>query len=278
MKDILKRLIDRAVQNDFCWWVLERSLIRTSNYAYWMRNKNKTNKNREIQLHGIRTICPDLRIKHGPFKGISYPDIKSVTFAKVFGSYEKELHVIIENICMQNYNEIVNIGCAEGYYAVGLAKRIPTAKVYAYDINEEAIKQCEKIAFYNGVKGQIITSLYCNTETLKSIPFTGKVLIISDCEGYEKELFTKEIACLFLNHDFIIEVHDSVDITISSYIRKIFEETHDIEVIQSIDDIKKAQTYCYEELEQFNLETKKILLAESRRHIMEWYYIKSRKI
>lgn len=277
MKELIKKLITSAVKNDFCWLLLERTLIRTSNYAQWMRNINKAAQTREVVFAGIRNVCPDLAIKNGPFKGILYPDITSIkSFAKVFGSYERELHPIIEDICQKKYTEIINIGCAEGYYAVGLAKRILTAKVYAYDVNETAIQQCKKMAVLNNVDQQIIIGSFCDTETMKLFGSTQMGLIISDCEGYEKELFTKEIAPLLSRFDMIIEIHDFVDITISSHIRQLFENTHDLEVIQSIDDIKKAQTYWYEELEQYDLETRKILLAESRPHIMEWFYFKSR--
>ena len=108
---------------------------------------------------------------------------------------------------------------------------------------------------------------------LTQIPIRGKGLVISDCEGYEKELFVKETARQMSHCDFLIEVHDHVDITISSALREVFGKTHDIEVVESVDDIKKAKTYEYAELAGEDLRTRKRLLAEHRRSTMEWFLI-----
>jgi SAM-dependent methyltransferase len=210
---------------------------------------------------------------------MKYPESNSVgsgLYPKLLGSYEREIEAVLERICSTEYTEIVDIGCAEGYYTVGLAMRIKTAKVFAYDINEEAIRLCTKMARINNVSDRLVTGSFCDLDILKSIPLTKKALIISDCEGYEKELFTKESATILAPHDLLIEVHDLIDIEISSYIRKNFEATHEIEVYQSIDDINKARQYDYEELKGFDLSARKLILAEKRKATMEWFYLRSR--
>ena len=76
-----------------------------------------------------------LKVLYGPFKGMTYPDstsIGSVWLPKMLGIYESELHDILEEICSKNYSTIINIGAGEGYYAVGLALRIPTSMIYAF--------------------------------------------------------------------------------------------------------------------------------------------------
>jgi hypothetical protein len=222
------------------------------------------------------SISPDLTVKHGPFKGMKYPERKAVggsLVPKCLGSYEREFHPVLEKICSNEYSEIVNIGCAEGYYAIGLAMRIPTAKVFAYDTNNEAIDLCKQMARMNNVAERLITGSFCDANTLRSIPFTRKALIISDCKGYEKYLFTEEIVPFLLLHDLLIEVHDFIDIEISSMIRQCFQSTHLITAIQSIDDITKAHSYCYRELRGYDLAVRRMLLAEYRPSIMEWLYM-----
>jgi hypothetical protein len=41
---------------------------------------------------------------------------------KWLGTYELELHSIIKGILRAEYNTIIDIGSAEGYYSVGLGK------------------------------------------------------------------------------------------------------------------------------------------------------------
>lgn len=278
MKSLIKKVVSKCIANDSFWKLLDRTILNFSRYVVIERRSTKKSLEPSV-LDAITNIIPDYVVKHGVFKGMKYPNTDTapyLLFPKLLGSYEAEIEPILKRICDEEYTEIVNIGCAEGYYAVGLALRIPSATVYAYDVNEKAIKFCKEMAKLNGVEDRLITGSFCDTEILKSIPFTKKGLIICDCEGCEKELFTDEIIHLFAKQDYLIELHDFIDITISSQIRERFEKTHTIEVIQSIDDIKKAQTYVYEELRNYDLETRKRLLGESRPAIMEWFYMKPR--
>ena len=153
--------------------------------------------------------------------------------------------------------------------------RIKTAKIFAFDTDTEAIRLCKAMAELNGVSERITTGSFCDADTLINLPLTEKALIFIDCEGYEKELFTKNNVPFLARHELLIEVHDFVDIEISSYLRKIFESTHSIQVISSIDDIKKAHLYEYKELEGLSLKAKKEILSEYR-SAMEWFYLKPR--
>jgi hypothetical protein len=122
---------------------------------------------------------------------------------------------------------------------------------------------------------RIFTGGLCDEKTLMDIPIKKKALIICDCEGCEKYLFTKKSVEFLSNHDLLIEVHDLFDIEISSYLSKLFEDTHKLNIVHSIDDIQKAKTYNYDEISDYSLSTKKILLAEGRGSIMEWFYLES---
>ena len=75
-----------------------------------------------------------------PFKNLNYKtDTESVGSAywpKLIGTYEKELNIIIEGVLAKNpqlIDGVVNIGAAEGYYAVGLAQRLKNVYVTAFE-------------------------------------------------------------------------------------------------------------------------------------------------
>ena len=283
MKTALKTLASWMVRQDFLWRCLNPSLVKGAQYLERERHKHEESlrllPQQIIEDQEIQKLCPDLKVRHGFFKGMRYPQFKScgsALFPKLLGTYEREVHPVLEKICRQPYTDIVNIGCAEGYYAVGLAMRIPNAKVYAFDVNQEAIRLCREMAALNGVGDRVITGAFCDPAVLKAIPFTGTALIVCDCEGYEKKLFTSEIVKFLAPHDVFVEVHDGVDINISSTMRRLFEPTHRIEVIESLDDIKKAKTYSYPELEGYDLAYRKILVGEGRPHIMDWLFIESK--
>ena len=51
---------------------------------------------------------------------------------KLLCCYEAELHPAIERAAARNPQLIVTIGCAEGYYAVGMARVLLAARVHAF--------------------------------------------------------------------------------------------------------------------------------------------------
>lgn len=278
-KRLMKKLIDIVVRNDLGWKILNTVFVRIADYAKSARGTRESERHEEFIKNVVNAVCPDFVVRHGPFKGMKYSkhnSFRGVLLPKLIGSYEKEIQRIIEESCCTAYSEVVDVGCAEGYYAVGFAVRIPGAKIYAYDTDPEARRLCRETAELNDACQRVVIGSFCSGETLRSIPFRGKGLIISDCEGYERILFSAAIIPDLGRHDLLIELHDSVDINTSSIIRKRFEATHEIIAIESVDDIKKAQTYNYAELDRYSLEERKLILAEGRRTIMQWFYLKSR--
>ncbi|HIO65268.1 MAG TPA: methyltransferase domain-containing protein [Planctomycetes bacterium] len=247
-----------------------------------LRRRKQRNNRRRIIATALQTLQPTRTVLHGPFKGMQYPKLESVgsaLYPKLLGSYEYELNGIVEQIVGNQYTEIVDIGCAEGYYAVGLAMRCPSAKLFAFDTNTRAIQLCREMMKLNGIDAsRYSVNGYCDSNTLENILVSERALIISDCEGYEKQLFTSSSVKKLDKHDFLIEVHDVFDINVSTHLRSVFESGYQITVIQSIDDIFKARDYNFSELNNFNLETRKVLLAEGREAIMEWFYITRKEV
>ena len=226
------------------------------------------------------SLSKNLIVKSGPFTGMLYPKAESVGssfFPKIIGSYERELSELIEKLCAKDYSEVVDIGCAEGYYAVGFAMRLQNAKVYGFDTDARAIELCEQMAYLNNVQDRVVLGDFCDQATLKTLCLK-RALIISDCEGYEKELFTDELSSHLVNHDLLIEVHDLVDPTISSHLRSVFKNTHTLDVYSSISNSEKARLYSYQELDGLPLSVKEKVLSEGRRAIMEWFYFKSKLV
>jgi precorrin-6B methylase 2 len=276
MTSPIKRLVSRAVASDHVWAVLDATVLKAARYAESERLEHVSSATTDV---AIQALFPDLAVRHGPFQGMRYPQAESVgstLFPKLLGSYEREIQPMVETICGKPYTEIVDIGCAEGYYAVGLAMRIPSATVFAFDTDRRAIDLCRRMAELNGVGERVVAGSPCSTETLLSLPLTKKALVVCDCEGCEKELFTEETVSILRDHDVLVEVHDLIDIEISSLIRRRFEATHSVEVVRSTDDIEKAQTYVYEELSAYDLATRRTLLGERRTSIMEWFYLTPR--
>lgn len=97
----------------------------------------------------------------------------------------------IEQAIQANYPSILNIGCAEGYYAVGMARRMPATQVRAFDLNPKAQETCRALAEKNHVVDRIQIGALFKPEDFATSTYTGqKVLVLSDIEGAEKDLLT----------------------------------------------------------------------------------------
>ena len=189
---------------------------------------------------------------------------------KLLGSYESELHATLEELLAHEYSAVVDVGCAEGYYAVGLGLRLRNAALYAFDTDPRARAACAEMAKLNGVDSRIHIGGMCDKNVLRSLPLGTRALIIADCEGYEAELFDDEMAQFLARHTLIVEAHDFIKIDISSRLRGIFSRTHHVHAVKSTDDIQKAHIYRYEQLGKYDTNERYLILSERRPAIMEW--------
>jgi hypothetical protein len=234
----MRKIIRKLVENKMTWKILnffyrvfyrfqfEKELIQ-------IEIKQKAMFEKEAVL---KKKFSNLTVADGPFKGMIYPDFiayGSAMYPKLLGCYESELNPSLESFLKTDYHSIVDIGCAEGYYAVGVAMRQPNALVYAYDIDVKAMEACEKMAKLNKAEKNMRFGTFCSPETLIGMDFEKKSLIFSDCEGYEMDLFTPEVVKNLKNCDLIIELHDLYTEKISPSIIDAFSASHHIKLVYS---------------------------------------------
>jgi len=278
VKQSLSRGVASIAANDRIWSLLEHTLLQVTRRLEFERMMIRRLRGEAADEADFRRVCPDSVVQRGAFAGMRYPTLRSLgsstIFPKLLGTYEDELAGIIEQICQTDYSEVIDVGCGEGYYAVGLALRIPGAKVYAYDTDPNARLSCERMAELNGVSDRVVIDSFCSADTLARLPIRKRALVIADCEGYERHLFTPSSAAALASHDLLIEVHDFIDVTISDHLRLVFEATHNIETVQSLDDIRKARACGVPTLQALPIEIRLRLMREQRPAGMEWFVLR----
>lgn len=164
------------------------------------------------------------------------------------------------------------MGCAEGYYAVGLAKLFPDSTLFVFDLLPEAREKTAQLAKANGIEisPNFQIKEACLSEDLMSLNPDFRHLIFSDCEGFEVELFKPKVINHLRNSDFIIEVHDFIFPGVCDELRTRFSQTHRVEIVQSIDDIYRYRLLDDSELLKFSKSEQIRLLSEKRPAQMEW--------
>lgn len=217
----------------------------------------------------------------GPFRGMFYLDetVWGPITPKWAGAYELELEDIIDDIARHGYGRIVNIGCAEGYYAVGLALLDHKPEVFAFDLDPIARRQARRLARLNGVPERVRVFGECTHFKLNEL-ITGKTFVVCDIEGHELVLLDPAKVPGLKNADLLIEVHgESVSAGIQRAEERIagrFAGSHTIECRVSHD--REIWIREHELLWQGRVSRERMLksLDEARSGSQVWLWARAR--
>jgi len=213
-------------------------------------------------------IAQQGRIVHsGPFKGMDYvvPATEGALVARLLGTYEAELHPHLVAFAAEELDCVIDVGCAEGYYAVGLARMMPSVHVYGHDIAETARTACADLAARNGVTDRITIGGEFKPDGFEA--FAGRrALVMVDAEGAELDILRPDLSPALAGMNLIVETHDLYRKGALAEISRRFAPTHDIERV----DIRPRAFELPEWLLSLNHLDQLLTTWEWRREITPW--------
>jgi len=184
----------------------------------------------------------DDTVRQGPFAGMRYIDLSvgSAHLPKLLGIYERELGSVIEEVCALSPSLIVDLGAAEGYYAVGLALRNRRARVIAFEREPYGREALLRMTRLNDVASSILIrgncgpaelqeSLTAQQNGLPQVPF-----ILCDVEGDEKTLLDPDAIPALRTAHVLVETHEFVHSGVTDQIRVRFAPTHTIDCVWQV--------------------------------------------
>jgi hypothetical protein len=181
-----------------------------------------------------------LFVRHGPFSGIKYSSASmgSLLGAKIFGTYESEISGWFSQAMQDDgYDTFVDVGCAEGYYAVGMAVRCPRLTVFAYDIDETARCLATDLARLNDVNDRVSVAGFCSASDLQGVLSKApRPLLLVDIEGYEDVLLDPSLVPAVTRSDIIVELHEHKRPGVTYRILDRFSSSHHIDAIAAMPD------------------------------------------
>jgi hypothetical protein len=232
-------------------------------------------------LRGVRGVTAEyvarhgLAVKSGPFAGLRYPEqLESAPgdlVAKLLGSYERELHGVFAEWIAAGHPQVIDVGCAEGYYAVGLALAMPGTTVDAYDIDPAARARCGALAELNAVHERVRLRSACEPATLADYPERG-VALLADCEGYERILLDPTQAPRLRGWPILVELHEFLDPEITETIRRRFADSHEVEIIEG----EGREGDGMQELDFTSAGRRAAVFGERRPGPMRWAHLRPR--
>jgi hypothetical protein len=226
MRELIKRLVERAPGP------LPLTALDALRYVRYPQVRRAVRVEKRI----LRKLGGPNRVLQGPFAGMRTMTRAycSAMLPKILGTYEREIAAAIETICRAGCDCIVDIGAAEGYYAVGLALRNPAGHVVAFELASGARHDLQRLAHRNGVSGRITLLGECTCEALAlALEGSRHPAVICDCEGAEDRLLDPDRVAALRQALILVETHEGMFAGINERLRARFAPTHWIEAIAS---------------------------------------------
>ncbi len=170
------------------------------------------------------------KVQSGPFAGMLLPREQAwndgALCPQLLGCHEQELHEILEleirYLGTLAHPKIVNLGAAEGYYAIGLKRRLPHAQVRAIDPELKCQRIIAEAAALNGVE------IIAGGDLDEALDHPD--LVFSDCESAETTYLDPQRFVGLKNRKthFIVEVHNEPGIDRGRILVDRWHNTHHI--------------------------------------------------
>lgn len=187
----------------------------------------------------------------------------------MLGTYECELFPAIGAALAAQPDIIINVGSAEGYYAIGLTRAAPHLRVYAFDISDLAQRTCLMNARDNGVADRIIRAGKCDPSELVALLNNHKrPFVLMDCEGAELDLLTGSSEALRYS-TVLVECHDFIVPGVTDGLKSVFCRSHSVMVIQQ----GGRNPHSIRAIQDWGEPDRWIILSERRPVRMHWLYI-----
>lgn len=150
----------------------------------------------------------DYTVQAGPFRGMRYTRSAILTHhatPNLLGTYERQLYPFLKEAAIR-CDLIIDIGSAEGYFAVGLA-RLTGRPVVAFDVNGSERQMIREMATLNQVPHLVTVGAWCSSTRLVDLVRGKRSLVFCDIDGGEFSLFTPDAVEALRGCDVFIELH-----------------------------------------------------------------------
>jgi hypothetical protein len=186
------------------------------------------------------------------------------------GSFELELHPVVERIVASGARTIVNVGSAEGYYVVGLAMRLPAARVLGFERDPGLRAAAGELAERNGIADRIELRGDCTPAELERADPGAPAAVIMDCEGAEGELADPGRVPWLAAATMVIELHPAIDAQVRERLEQRLAPTHELELVSTA--IRRASQFddVLRPIRGLRRIDRELLVAEYRDGPQDW--------
>ena len=267
----LKILIYKVKKRDFKWLILE-VLSKITLKKLELRIDKVVEKKRIILSSKISKIYNNT-VQQGPFKGMIINEDQfwgqGDRSSKILGLYEKEIQDLIVSIQKdKNYSTFVDIGGADGFFAIGSLVNNLFEKCEVFEISKKGRISIQKNSKQNNVYDSIKIHDKASKRSLIKIDNINNSLILCDIEGGEYELFDEKLINEIYPSDIIIEIHKDKENSLVNFEKRFTKSYSLTKITQEPRSLKN-----FKELENINDNNRALITSEGRSYVQEWWHL-----
>ena len=160
----------------------------------------------------------DYTVAYGPFAGLTLNRESWWSAADrgtmLLGLYEQEVLQALES-APRSFDTLIDVGAADGYYAIGCLKAGWVNHAYCYEESEAGQQVILSNARANGVAGQVTVLGTADSTFVEHLRAEHSVdpsrcLVIIDIEGGEFDILTPQVLSSLKDSFVIVELHEGV--------------------------------------------------------------------
>jgi len=197
----------------------------------------------------------------------------------ILGTYEYEVQSTIMN-SPSNYKILIDIGAADGFYAIGCLLNQRFEKAICFESNPKSRLAIKENAKENAVEDRIsilgtadkeFANFLINELSFKS----SEMIFLVDIEGSEFEILTAEIFDSLVDSMFIIEIHEIVE-NFEYKFQELIKNASIFFDIETIDSSNRPLFYN-STMNSWADEDRQVIFSEGRRYLMKWLVLVPKK-
>jgi len=174
----------------------------------------------------LRALAHD-RVMSGPFAGMQLMGRPAPP--ELLGSYEHELRDVMLELGAMPFTTIVNVGARYGYYAIGLARLNPLARVLAFEGDAEAHAMFEAAVRANDAAARVTVGGFADTAVFTAALGIGDgVLVVCDIDGGEVPLLDPVAVPALTRATILVECHGPPETPTEPVMVMRFLPTHEV--------------------------------------------------
>jgi len=218
-------------------------------------------------------------IKYGPFTGLRLSPLSywgaSDRASMLLGLYEREILDRLERIPI-THDVLIDVGAADGYYALGLLASGKTKHSYCFEASEVGQQVIQANALLNGLSSAItvLGIADSNFPSLLARVYSvdlARCLVIVDVEGAEFEILTRTVFQELAGSFLVIELHmwmQNADEQVSRMLHNCLE-WYEVEFLTTT----ARDLSTFPEISNWPDDDRWILCSEGRRRQPKWLFL-----